>query len=81
MPILLTLISRSYCHLCHEMEKELQVLAGSLSFQLEILDVDAEQDLEALYGDLVPVLLHEKRELCHYFLDAAKVRDYLSEIG
>ena len=81
MPILLTLISRSYCHLCHEMEKELQVLVGSLSFQLEILDVDAEQDLEALYGDLVPVLLHERRELCHYFLDAAKVRDYLSKIS
>lgn len=47
---------------------------------LEILDVDADSGLEALYGEKVPVLLHEGAELCHYFLETAKVRDYLSKI-
>ena len=34
-----------------------------------------------LYNDRVPVLLHEGLELSQYFLDDAKVRDYLSKIG
>lgn len=70
----LTLISRSYCHLCHDMEVALAPLAAEFGIEVEILDVDADPQLEALYDELVPVLLHEGEELCHYFLDAARVR-------
>ena len=76
----LTLISRTYCHLCHKMEEALMPLAKEVGFELEVLDVDASADLEARYDQWVPVLLHEGSELCHYFLDEAKVRDYLSKI-
>ena len=55
-------------------------LANEFGFDIEILDVDADPELEALYGELVPVLLHQEIELCHYFLEVAKVRDYLSKI-
>ena len=55
-------------------------LAKEVGFELEVLDVDASADLEARYDQWVPVLLHEGSELCHYFLDEAKVRDYLSKI-
>ena len=47
----------------------------------KLLDADADPRLEALYGERVPVLLHGETELCHYFMDAGKVRDYLSKIG
>lgn len=76
----LTLMSRVYCHLCHDMEVALAPLATEFGFAVEVIDVDADPQLEALYNELVPVLLHEGRELCHYFLDEAKVRDYLSKI-
>ncbi|WP_313954034.1 glutaredoxin family protein [Accumulibacter sp.] len=76
----LTLLSRRYCHLCQDMEVALGRLASELSFKLEVLDVDADATLEERYDELVPVLLHRGQELCHYFLDDAKVRDYLSEI-
>lgn len=76
----LTLISRAYCHLCHEMELALRSLADELGINIEVLDVDADPELEALYDELVPVLLHDGDELCHYFLEVAKVRDYLSKI-
>ena len=33
------------------------------------LDVDADPTLEARWGTLVPVLLVDGRELCHYRLD------------
>lgn len=77
----LTLMSRVYCHLCHDMEVALAPLAAEFGAEVEVIDVDADPQLEALYNELVPVLLHEGRELCHYFLDEAKVRDCLSRQG
>ena len=76
----LTLMSRTYCHLCHDMEVALAPLAAEFGIDVEVLDVDAHPELEALYDELVPVLLHEGNELCQYFLDTAKVRDYLGKI-
>jgi len=77
----LTLVSRVYCHLCSEMAEALQPLADEFGVGVDILDVDADPALEARYDQLVPVLLHDGRELCHYVLDVGKVRDYLNEIG
>ena len=62
------------------MEQALMPLAKEIGFAVEVLDVDASADLEARYDQWVPVLLHEGSELCHYFLDEAKVRVYLSKI-
>ena len=80
MGIELTLISRGYCHLCHDMEVAIKPLAEEFGARVTIVDVDANPDLEARYDELVPVLLHGEIELCHYFLDEAKTREYLSGI-
>lgn len=80
MGIELTLISRGYCHLCHDMEVAIKPLAEEFGAQVTIVDVDANPDLEARYDELVPVLLHGETVLCHYFLDEAKTREYLSGI-
>ena len=81
----LTLFSRDYCHLCHDMLAALEALRGEPGvphFDIVVLDVDADPVLEARYNELVPVLVDgEGRELCHYFLDAAKVREYLGALG
>lgn len=76
----LTLVSRTYCHLCHEMERALLPLAAEFGIDVDVVDVDTDPRLEALYDELVPVLLHEGTELCHYYLEDAKLRDYLSKI-
>ncbi len=80
MAIELTLLSRSYCHLCHDMEMALKPLAVEFGVNVSIVDVDSDPALEAKYDELVPVLLHGETELCHYFLDAAKTREYLAGI-
>ncbi len=80
MAIELILVSRSYCHLCHDMEADVGVLAREYPIALTVLDVDADPALEAKYDELVPVLLHGEVELCHYHLDEAKVREYLAGI-
>lgn len=79
-PIELTLMSRGYCHLCHDMELALKPLAEEFGASITVLDVDADPVLEAKYDELVPVLLHGETELCHYFLDEAKTREYLAGI-
>lgn len=80
MAVELTLMSRAWCHLCHDMEAALAPIAAEFGATVAVLDVDADPELERRYDELVPVLLHGDRELCHYFLDEPKVREYLSEI-
>ncbi len=76
----LTLYGRSYCHLCDEMLAALDSLRGEFGFAVDVVDVDSDAALEQRFGALVPVLMHAGTELCHYHLDAAKVRAYLAEI-
>ena len=80
MAVELTLLSRHFCHLCHAMEVALAPLAAEFEATVTVVDVDGDPLLEANYDELVPVLLHGGYELCHYFLDVIKVRDYLSKI-
>lgn len=81
----LRLYGRRWCHLCEDMRAALEALRaepGVGHFDLEVLDVDADPALVGKYDELVPVLAGEDgQELCHYFLDAAKVREYLASLG
>ena len=73
----LRLYGRSYCHLCEDMIAALGPLREEFGFALELVDVDSDPALERRYGPWVPVLAHEEVELCHYHLDASKVRAHL----
>ncbi len=57
----------------------LEVLRGEFDFEVNVVDVDSDPELEEQYDELVPVLVGSGRELCHYFLDAAAVREYLAD--
>lgn len=52
---------------------------GQVTFEIEVIDVDTDPLLEQRYDELVPVLVDaDGNELCHYFLDPLKVREYLN---
>lgn len=72
----LTVMSRAWCHLCHELLEKLQPLALELGWTVRVLDVDADPLLEARWDELVPVVLADDTELCHYHLDESAVRAY-----
>ena len=55
----------------------LQALRGEHDFDVEVRDVDTCPDVVDGYDELVPVLLLGDEEICHYFLDASKVREVL----
>ena len=67
----MTLLVRAYCHLCDEMREALAPLLAARGATLEVIDVDVDRELEARWGDKIPVLLAGERELCHYRLDRA----------
>lgn len=75
----LTVMSREWCHLCHDLIEKLTPLAAELGWTLRVLDVDADPALEARWDELVPVVLAGEAELCHYHLDEAAVRAYCSD--
>lgn len=70
----LVLYGRAWCHLCEEMRAALAPLAAAAGARLEMVDVDSDPALVARYDELVPVLLCDGVELCHYRLDEARVR-------
>jgi len=75
----LRVYGRSYCHLCDDMIAALHALQDALSFQFEVLDIDAEPALEARYGERVPVLVDAQgKEICHYWLDEDALRRRLA---
>ncbi|MGY6160578.1 glutaredoxin family protein [Paraburkholderia strydomiana] len=74
----LTLYSRAWCHLCDDMRAALEPLLAEFGVQIEVIDVDSDPSLEARYNELVPVLLCDGIELCHYRLDESRVREALA---
>jgi len=71
------LYGRAWCHLCEEMRAALAPLAAAAGARLDVIDVDSDPELQARYDELVPVLLCDGIELCHYRLDEACVRAML----
>jgi glutaredoxin len=77
----LTVLSRSYCHLCDDLIAALEAFraAHRSPFEIDVVDVDEHAELEAQWGDKVPVLLHGDDEICHYFFDESKLRQHLQQ--
>ena len=47
--------SRVNCHLCQEAEKTLREVLAEIPFELKVIFIDGDQELERLYGEEVPV--------------------------
>lgn len=43
-------------------------------YAIDVVDIDLYPALEPTWGDKVPVLLDGDVEICHYFLDADRLR-------
>jgi Glutaredoxin-like domain (DUF836) len=67
--------------LCDDMISGLRTLQARFPFDIQVVDVDSDDALEALYGEDVPVLTHGSHQLCRHRLDFARVTDYLIETG
>lgn len=55
----------------------LEDLRSEHEFSVVVMDVDSQEAWVDLYGKFVPVLTMAGEEICHYFLEMAKVREVL----
>ena len=76
----LTVLSREWCHLCHQLIDGLRPLTEELALDFEVVDVDLDPALEERWGELVPVVLAGDVELCHYHLDPVAIRAHFGKI-
>jgi len=51
------IFSRQNCHLCHEAEEIVREVLLEISFDLEVINIDGNAELESLYGEEVPVTM------------------------
>ena len=58
-----TIMSRRDCHLCHVVTRVASQVQEDLAFHLATIDVDSDEHLRRQYGDRVPVVLLDDREI------------------
>ena len=68
---------RSGCHLCEAMEADLSTFIASGKIQVDRIFIDNDENLKKLYGECIPVLMHDKTLVCEYFLDPDKLHQML----
>jgi hypothetical protein len=73
----LRLYSRPGCHLCEELEAQLEPLLAGRAV-VEHVDISGDEGLERRYGLRIPVLTDGEREISSYPLDKAAVERCLS---
>lgn len=70
----LELLTRAGCHLCVPAAETLARIAGEAGLQVREIDVDSDPELQAEYGDRVPVVLLDGREHSYFTVDVPRLR-------
>ncbi|SFM57785.1 Glutaredoxin-like domain [Pseudonocardia ammonioxydans] len=68
------LLTRQGCHLCAEAAEVVDRVCAETGTGWDTVDVDADPELRAEYGDQVPVVLLDGREHDSFRVDEARLR-------
>ena len=79
MKNLITVYSRHGCHLCENVEASLEALKQELDFDLEVIFIDGDSELEKLYGHEVPVIHIDGEHHDFYKVDPERFRSSLEK--
>jgi glutaredoxin len=74
----LTLYSRPECCLCEEMKAMLTQVRQGVPFELEEINISLDPELEARFGQEIPVLFINGRKAFKYHLTASELRRRLA---
>jgi glutaredoxin len=77
----LELMTRAGCHLCVTAAETLARIGAEAGLVPREVDVDAEPELQAEYGDRVPVVLLDGREHSYFTVDVDRLRRDLQLTG
>jgi glutaredoxin len=74
------IFSRQNCHLCHEAERIVREVLSEISFDLEVVNIDGNAELESLYGEEVPVTMINGERHAYFSVDRNRFRKSLRGI-
>ena len=82
MNVQVLIYSRVDCKLCLEAEEIVREILEEISFELEIIFIDGNQELERLYGEQVPVITINGDVHDYYKVDKQRLTQALrAQIG
>ena len=73
-PPRLQLMTREGCHLCAVAAETVDRIAAEAGLAVSAVDVDSDPELQAEYGDRVPVVLLDGREHSYFSVDVDRLR-------
>jgi glutaredoxin len=76
---MVTVYSRHGCHLCESAVNTLESLRKELAFEIEIIYIDGDSNLEKLYGNEVPVIHINGEHHDFYRVDPERFRSSLEK--
>ena len=71
---IVTVYSRSGCHLCENALKEIAKFGDEFNFQVEEILIDGDRELEKKYGEEVPVILINGKRHDFFKVDPERFR-------
>lgn len=74
---LITIYSRTGCHLCEDALKILQSMQRELDFDLDEILIDGIEELEKLYGEKIPVTQIDGKHHDFWRVDPERFRSSL----
>ena len=76
---MVTVYSRHGCHLCEDAVNTLETMREELAFEIEIIYIDGNSELEKLYGNEVPVIHIDGEHHDFYRIDPERFRTSLEK--
>ena len=76
---LITIYSRRGCHLCEVAESTLTQIKQELDFDIDVVLIDGDQELEKLYGHEVPVIHIDGEHHDFYKVDPERFKSSLEK--
>jgi glutaredoxin len=73
------LYSAPGCHLCERARETLAAVRGELEFDLEEVDISGDDEFEARYRELLPVVEIDGERVFTYFVHADALRRRLAQ--
>jgi len=67
-----TIYSRQNCHLCEVAKEVVESARNEVKFELEILFIDEDVELEKLYGEEVPVTMINGKRHDYFRVDRTR---------
>ena len=75
--MILELLSRPNCGLCDQLILALELMKSRVGFDYTVTNIDEEQQLQAEFGERIPVLRHHGKIICDANFNVASLESLI----